>query len=77
MNFVLLIAVSGFYLWVWFVNVQCLDRNVDGCREYGFLFTKIELNNKAFAALSIVFQFLLLLCCVGVFCIEAGKVGGI
>jgi hypothetical protein len=59
------------------VNVQSLDRNADGCWEHGFLFTKIELNNKAFAALNIMFQFLLLLCCVGVLYIEARKVGGI
>lgn len=65
-SWILLVAVSSFQLWFWFSEVPTLNDD-SGCREFGFLFSKIDLNNKGFVAVNIVFQFLLLLCCVIVF----------
>lgn len=38
----LLLAVSGLKLWFWTTKV--LESNRPGCREYGFLFRRLELN---------------------------------
>lgn len=72
-NFLLMGAVSIYQLYFWFSLTPRSDEGKPGCPEYGFLLRKEELDNKTFMTLNIVFQFLLLLCCLGVLCIPAGN----
>lgn len=53
----LLLAVAGYELWFWFARVPTL--NSLNCQQYGFLFTKIRLNNQAFQIVNIILYFLL------------------
>jgi len=75
-NFWILIAVTCFQLWFWFSAVQGNSQE-GNCQQYGFLFSKIALDNEAFVAINITLQFLLLLCCVGILVIWYGKAIGI
>ena len=62
LNFLLLVAVASFQLWFWFARVSQLGGQ--GCREYGFFFAKIRLNEKGFEVLNTLFYYLLLIYCV-------------
>jgi hypothetical protein len=53
----LILAVTGYQLWFWFVRVPDLDRM--SCRFYGFAFAKVPLNNRAFQVINIVLYFVL------------------
>lgn len=69
LNVVLLTSVASFQLWFWFARVPQLT--TQNCQEFGSFFAKIQLNQRAFRALNIVFYFLLLLSCVVVLSITA------
>jgi hypothetical protein len=53
----LLLAVTSFQLWFWFARVPQLTGLP--CQEYGFLFTKVQLNSVASRLLNIILSFLL------------------
>ncbi len=74
LNFLFLVAICIFQLWFWIGRVQ--DVGDDGCTEYGFFFAKVRLDQKAFVVVNVILYFLLLLCCVGILCISAGKYWG-
>ena len=61
-SFILLVAITCFQLWFWFERVPELDQLP--CRQYGFFFDQVRLNNKPFQAVHIVLFFLLLLACL-------------
>jgi hypothetical protein len=71
-NLLLLVAVCGYELYFWINIVPELDSQ--SCPEYGFLFGMIQLNNKGFEAINILFYILLLLFCVVVLLIIIGVV---
>ncbi|KAK5162395.1 hypothetical protein LTR04_003887, partial [Oleoguttula sp. CCFEE 6159] len=59
LNFMLLVAVTAFQLWFWIARVpQLADQ---GCRSYGFIFTKVPLDAKAVIVVNLVLYSLLLL----------------
>jgi hypothetical protein len=53
----LILAVTAYQLWFWFVKIPNLDRL--SCRFYGFAFAKVPLNNRAFQVVNIVLYFIL------------------
>ncbi|KAK5016675.1 hypothetical protein LTR16_001586 [Cryomyces antarcticus] len=62
LNFMLLVAVTAFQLWFWIARVpQLADQ---GCRSYGFIFTKVPLDAKAVIVVNLVLYSLLLLVCL-------------
>jgi hypothetical protein len=54
----LLLSVLGFQLWYWFVRIPELAVQKT-CQQYGFLFTKIRLDNVALQVINIVLNFIL------------------
>jgi len=54
----LLLAVMSFMIWFWTACVPELDNFI--CEEYGFIFTKVKLNNEKFRDFNLVFAALLL-----------------
>jgi len=54
----LLLAVVAFQLWFWLGLVPSTVSGL-GCREYGFLFTKVDLGNTALRVTNIVLNFIL------------------
>ncbi|OCK94895.1 uncharacterized protein K441DRAFT_677132 [Cenococcum geophilum 1.58] len=68
MNSVLLTAVLGFELWYWIHQVPKLA--TVKCVQYGFFFHKIQLNNRGFRMLNIIFCLFLLLCCITLVCMK-------
>lgn len=54
---ILILAVTGYQLWFWFVKIPDLDRVY--CRRFGFAFAKVPLNNWAFQVINIVLYFIL------------------
>ena len=71
LTFLLLVAVATFQLWFWFARVPTLSQR--NCQEYGFFFTKVRLNAKAFTTVNIVFYMLLLISCIITLLITLGK----
>jgi hypothetical protein len=63
LNFVLLLAVSGFQLWFWTMGIDTL--RVDDCPDFGFLFARFQLKTQGFVVANIVIHSLLLACCLG------------
>lgn len=53
----LILAVTGYQLWFWFVKVPDLDRFY--CRNYGFAFARVQLNSRAYQVINIVLYFVL------------------
>jgi hypothetical protein len=54
---ILILAVTSYQLWFWFVKIPDLDRW--DCEQYGFAFYKVRLNNRAFQVINIVLYFIL------------------
>lgn len=54
---VLILAVTGYQLWFWFVKIPGLDKLY--CKRYGFAFAKVPLNNRAFQVINIILYFVL------------------
>jgi hypothetical protein len=54
---IMILAVTSYQLWFWFVKVPDLDRWY--CGQYGFAFYKVRLNNRAFQVINIVLYFIL------------------
>ena len=75
LTFTLLVAMVSLQLWFWIARVPSL--NPRSCQEYGFLFTKTNLDMKVFSMLSILFYSLLLLACLIVLFISLGKKFGV
>jgi len=59
----LLMAVLLFMLWFWSVRVPTLDG--EDCEQYGFMFSKIRLNNSGFRIFHLVIYSLLLVTILG------------
>jgi hypothetical protein len=57
LHVLLLLSVVSFQLWYWFARVPQLAS--ESCQEWGFLFTKIALNNVALQVINIVLNFIL------------------
>ncbi len=57
LNLCLLLAVTSFQLWFWFARVPQLTGLP--CQEYGFLFTKVQLNSVASRLLNVILSLLL------------------
>jgi hypothetical protein len=72
-NWILLTAVSGYQIYFWVHRVPELDDQT--CQEFGFLFAKIKLNEKAFQIVNIVFHVLILFVCVAILCIVFSYLG--
>lgn len=71
-SFLLIAAVSGYEIWFWTNQVPKLNNDV--CPEYGFLFSKIRLNQKGFEVINVIFHVFVLLACVVIFFITIGCV---
>jgi hypothetical protein len=61
--YLLLIAVSSFQLWFWFVQVPQLSHTPE-CPEYGFFFAQIRLNEAAFRGLNIAVHLGIMVSCL-------------
>jgi hypothetical protein len=70
LNFLLLVSVSVFQLWFWFVKVPTVGGNC--YPEYGFFFSKILLNKEGIVAANIILHFALLICCIHILWITLG-----
>lgn len=64
LNFLLLLAVSSFQLWFWFVRASAA--RTFGCQEYGFFFARVRLDQKGFVVGNILLHFFILFVCMGV-----------
>ena len=77
LNFLLLLVVSAFQLWFWFHEVPILSAGEDTCPEYGFLFSKIRLNEVGFVAINALLYLTLLLSCAVILWFSLAKLLGI
>ena len=62
LRFLILVAVSSYGTWFWFVSIPSLRGQV--CDFYGFLFARVPLDSIPFQVINIILYSLLLLACV-------------
>lgn len=69
--FALLAAVTSFQLWFWCTGINTIPQAAPAtdCPEYGFLFSKVVLNNPVFVAGNITLNIILLIFCLAHFCL--------
>lgn len=71
LTFLLFVVLLGYQMWFWTSAIRRLRTE---CDQYGFLFTKLPLDNPGFIAVNIMFNLALLLGAVWVLCITTGLV---
>jgi len=69
LNFVLLMALSCLGIWYWCAFVA--NRQQD-CDDYGFFFSRVSVQNKAFIAFNAMISFIILLGSLGLLVLRAG-----
>ncbi|CAG8961525.1 hypothetical protein HYFRA_00013942 [Hymenoscyphus fraxineus] len=62
LNFILLLAVSGFQLWFWVMDAKRVE--YVGCPRYGFFFWRIRLDLTSFVVGNLAFHIALLCLCL-------------
>jgi hypothetical protein len=73
-NFLLLLAVSSVGVWFYttFLPQWWGRAGGDGCDQYGFFFSNISLDNRAYVAFNALLYILILVVCAGIIFVKSG-----